>query len=113
MNVFQRALSKVEGFFSDAEAVVAAFFSSLAHSIAVNGGPVLVAAARSAVAAAEATGGDATTKRDAAFAAVVGTLQSQGLPVVTNAVNGAIEAAVAELQAETATTTSGAAAPVS
>ena len=37
MNIFQRALSKVEGFFSDAEAVVAAFFSSLAHSIATNG----------------------------------------------------------------------------
>lgn len=74
------------------------FFHSLIDSIAQNGGKVLQEAAIAAVAAAEASGGSGKDKFDAALAQVIATLTAQGLPVVQNAVRGAIEAAVADLR---------------
>lgn len=73
--------------------------SAMGKSIAANGGPVLVQAAEDAVLAAETTGGDASAKLAAAQAAVIADLQKNGIPVVMNAVNGAIEAAVAGMKA--------------
>lgn len=102
MNVFQRALSYVEGFFTEAEKVVSAFVGAFIHNIAANGGPVLVLAAKDAVSAAEATGGSASVKLAAAQAAVIADLTSKGVTVVNSAINGAIEAAVAQLQADAA-----------
>lgn len=87
---------------------VLAFASELASSIATNGGAVLMAAALAEVKAAEeaaAAGLAAGTKTagvdkfKAAQAGVIKQLQDQGIPVVINAVNGAIEAAVANLRA--------------
>lgn len=82
--------------------VIMTFVSPLAMSIAKNGGPVLVQAATNAVAAAEQPGLTSDQKKAAAVAAVVSTLKTQGIPVVMNAVNGAIESAVAGLQASQA-----------
>ena len=72
---------------------------ALARSIARNGGEVLTAAAAAAVAAAEAQGGSGAAKFQAARAAVVAVLTAKGIPLVENAVQGAILAAVADLNA--------------
>jgi hypothetical protein len=98
--------SWLESFFSSILSKVTDFLSNVAHSIAVNGGPVLVELATAAVAAAEAQGGSGQDKFNAAVKAVTSGLTAQGVPVVLNAVNAAIEAAVANLQAsQTATST--------
>lgn len=82
------------------------FMSPLATQIAKAGGTILTDAATAEVAAAEQaaaeSGGDLKTgeqKFVAAQAGVVKTLTTQGIPVVMNAVNGAIEMAVANLNA--------------
>ena len=72
---------------------------ALAQSIARNGGDILVAAAAAAVQAAETQGGTGDQKFKAAQAAVIAALIAKGIPVVKNAINGAVEAAVAELNA--------------
>ena len=75
------------------------FMGDLMTSIAENGGAVLIQAATDAVAAAETKGGTGAEKLAAAQAAVIADLTNKGIPVVLNAVNGAIEAAVARLKA--------------
>lgn len=84
------------------------FMSPLATTIANAGGQVLtdaataeVAAAESAAAAGIAAGNVATgeSKFLMAQAGVVATLVSKDIPVVMNAVNGAIEMAVANMNA--------------
>lgn len=69
----------------------------VAKQIAKSGGIALIAAAQAAVAAAEEAGGSGREKFDAAQNAVVDKLKEQGIPIVMNAVNAAIEAAVAKL----------------
>lgn len=96
----------VEEFVTNLFHATLTFFDSLVKSVAANGGQVLMDAAAAAVAAAEAKGGSASDKLAAAQAAVAATLATEGVPVVANAVNGAIEAAVASLK------TSQAAAPL-
>ncbi len=96
---FLEFLAKIGG-------AILSFVSPLAHAIAVNGGIVLAQAAEEAVLAAETAGGDSSTKLAAARAAVISTLESKGIPVVLNAINGAIEAAVAKLKANQATSQS-------
>lgn len=83
-------------------AKVFSLVSALGKTIAENGGPVLAQAALDAVMAAEQAGGGAAEKLAAAQAAVVSDLTSKGIPVVMNAVNGAIEAAVAQMKASAA-----------
>lgn len=87
------------------EALLAAVFNGfqdLVKSVADNGGQLLLDAADEAVRAAEAAGGTGFEKYDAAFDAIGAKLASEGVAVVGNAVNGAIEAAVAKLKAEVA-----------
>jgi hypothetical protein len=69
----------------------------LGRQIAIAGGMALVDAARQAVRAAEETGGSGREKFDAAQKAIIVSLEAQGLPIVINAINGAIEAAVAAM----------------
>ena len=75
------------------------FFDDLAESIEQNGGQVLRDAAMEAVKAAEQTGGSGEDKFKAALASVISVLESQGLPLVMNAIKGAIEGAVAKMRA--------------
>jgi len=75
------------------------FVSALAENIEKNGGQVLRDAALAAVKAAEATAGmSGSDKFNAALESVISTLEEQGIPVVINAVRGAIEAAVAQIK---------------
>lgn len=75
------------------------FLMALESQIEASGGQVLRDAAASAVAAAEASGGTGQAKFEAAFAAVLATLATEGVVVIENAVKGAIEAAVANMKA--------------
>lgn len=70
----------------------------IAKQIARSGGMALIAAAQAAVQAAEAAGGSGRDKFDAAQKAVVASLEAQSLPIVLNAVNAAIESAVAAMK---------------
>lgn len=73
------------------------FVDSLAENIAKNGGPILIEAAKNAVIAAATHGGaSGEEKFNTAKQIVINELKRKGIPVVSNAVNGAIEAAVAE-----------------
>lgn len=87
MTLIQRLFDKFLGFLLPA-----------ATLLARSGGQALVQAAREAVAAAESQGGSGEDKLNAARKAVVKSLQRQALPVITNAINIAIETAVAELK---------------
>ncbi len=78
------------------------FVAPLAKEIAKNGGKLLLEVAREAVLLAEATGGSGRDKFEAAQAHIKTALEARGIPVVLNAVNGAIEAAVARLHNEAA-----------
>lgn len=91
--------TEVEAWFSKVGGEIANFVSGLARTIAVNGGPILVEAAQAAVLAAESSGKTGSEKRADAIAAVIAILESKGIPIVLNAINGAIEAAVANLTA--------------
>lgn len=97
-SIGNKIVALLMGLGSDVLAAVEAF----ASVIVAGGGSVLVASASDAVAAAEATGGTGAVKLAAAQAAVVADLTSKGVPVVTNAVNAAIEAAVAQMKANAA-----------
>ena len=96
MSFFSKIWEHIENLFTDVEKSVAEFVESLASTIAHNGGTVLIAAAASAVIAAEKEGGTGSQKLAAAQAAVAATLTAQGIDLVWNAINGAIEAAVAQ-----------------
>ena len=74
------------------------FFEALASSIEASGGQILWDAAKAAVEAAEAQGGGGEDKAKAALASVIAVLEKEGLPIVINAIKGAIEAAVANLK---------------
>jgi len=72
----------------------------LALQIAKRGGMALVAAAQDAVQAIEQSAGlSGRQKFEAAQKAVIASLEAQGVPIVLNAINGAIEAAVANMKA--------------
>lgn len=86
MSILQRLFNKFIGYLLPA-----------ARLLAQAGGDALIDAAKSAVAAAEAKGGTGEEKFIAAKKAVVKSLQKQGIPLVYNAINLAIEAAVAAL----------------
>lgn len=96
MSVFSKIIAPFKLMFSSLGRSFEAFFQSLAENIAKNGGQILISAAVSAVAAAESKGGSGKEKLGFAQDAVVAVLASRGIPIVWNAVNGAIEAAVAE-----------------
>lgn len=95
----RRELSAMFQHVAEVEPTVASALGHVAKAIADNGGAVLIEIAQHAVAAAEATGGNPEQKWQAARAAVAAALQSRGMPVVWNAVNAAIEAAVAMVNA--------------
>lgn len=97
---FARIWVDIVDFFTVSERVVLIFSSSLIHSIAQNGGDILIQAAKTAVDAAEAAGGSGSEKREAAKASIIESLKANGIPLVMNSINGAIEAAVAELNNE-------------
>lgn len=97
--MFDKLRIFLEETFSGAEKDAAAFIDALVTAIVSNGGAVLMTAAANAVAAAESSGGTSDEKFAAASAAVISSLKSAGEPVVINAVNGAIEAAVAQAAA--------------
>lgn len=97
MSIFSAVWANIHNFFIDAEKEVITFIDSLAHSILVNGGALLVQSAKDAVAAAQSTGGTGEEKLAAATSKVITDLEAGGIPIVLNAINGAIEAAVAEM----------------
>lgn len=99
MSFFSNVWSAIVSFFTKFGAALFTAFKPLLVSIAENGGKVLIEAAREAVKASEASGGNGDAKRAAAFAAIVRVLGEKGIPVVANAVYGAIEVVVAELKA--------------
>ena len=74
------------------------FLEPLAESIAKNGGPVLLDIVQNAVLTAEKTGGSGSDKLAAAKSLIETQLKKEGLPIVWNAINGAIEAVVANLK---------------
>ena len=100
MSFLKKLWLKIGKVFSKVEEHAAIFADSVVRSIAENGGPVLIAAAIAAVKAAEAQGGSGKDKLLVAQATIIGALKTAGIPIVMNAVNAAIEAAVANLKAK-------------
>lgn len=95
----------VSFFESIGEAILAGLtksFSAAISSVAENGGPVLMEIAYEAVVAVSSGALTNSEKREVAFEQIVQTLEEKGLPVVTNAVNIALEASYAEFKAKMA-----------
>jgi len=86
---------RIGSFFEDVGAFVLNFLSAGFKVIKKNGGKLLLSVAMDAVLAVEKTGGG--NKFDAAKEIVVTRLKSEGVPIVLNAVNIAIELAVAKM----------------
>ncbi len=76
---------------------ISRFLKPAIASIKEAGGPILIEAARAAVAAAEASGGSGPEKFTQAKKAVQRALRGKGIEAIENAVQLAILAAVAEL----------------
>ena len=100
MSFIKDLQNKFHDFIHSSEAIGADFIHALLTSITQNGGKILIDAATAAVKAAETAGGSGGDKFKAAFTAVVAILEAESLPVVQMAINGAIEAAVANLKAK-------------
>lgn len=83
---------------------VSTWLMPAAKSIAINGGMALVAAAEKAVAAVAADPSilKDEDKRNAALDLIVDDLKAQGIAIALNAINIAIEAAVAAMKARQA-----------
>ena len=75
------------------------FFEALSADIENSGGKILRDAAMAAVVAAEQVGGSGEDKAKAALASVIGILETEGIPVAINTIEGAIKAAVAKMRA--------------
>lgn len=88
--MWQKALNIFKGF-------IYGFLSPLAAQIARNGGKLLLEAATQAVIAAEASGGSGEDKFKLAKKIVITRLEANGIPIVLNAVHGALEGAVARM----------------
>ena len=88
---------KIVDFFKGVLREITAFLNPLAREIARNGGKLLLEAAAAAVLAAEVQGGSGEDKFKAAKATVISRLEAESIPIVLNAVHGAIEAAVARI----------------
>lgn len=93
-------VERVEGLIQEAKEDITLFFETAVESIAANGGSVLMGLVTDATAAAETTGASGPTKLAAVQTAVAEALVARGLPVVWNAINLAIHAVVAHMQAE-------------
>ncbi len=79
--------------------IFTSFFSPLARQIARGGGVILLEAAMEAVKRAEEYEGKPSSEKfDLAKSIVIARLKANSIPIITNAVHGAIEAAVARLQ---------------
>lgn len=89
--------NNAHSFFSWISGAGFAFYKAAINSVEASGGQVLKDAATSAVTAAEAAGGTGNEKFTAAFNAVEAELKTAGVAVVVNAINIAIESAVAAL----------------
>lgn len=90
-------ITRLENLFGAAGTEAVVFAESFITLLIEGGGPVLIDAARAGVTAAESVGGTGEVKFNAAMASVLSTLEAESIPVIINAVRGAIEAAVAEL----------------
>lgn len=85
-------------FHKDVHAIVVGV-GALSHNIETKLGPLGYDIVASAVAAAEASGGTGADKRDAAIKAAIAKLAEAGIPIAMDAINQALEAAVAALKA--------------
>lgn len=74
------------------------FTKPLAKEIAKNGGKLLIEAAKDAVIAAQASGGSNSEKFKMAQTSIIETMKAKGIDAALNAVNGAIENAVAGMK---------------
>ncbi len=99
-------IKAVQNFFHAGVHDLVAAIAAFSHNIEYNLGDVGFAIVSAAVAAAEQTGGTAEEKRKAAQQAAIAELTAKGLPVVISSINGAIEAAVAQHNANLAATSS-------
>lgn len=90
--------NKFVGFLKSVLSTVTSFLNPLARQIAKNGGALLLQTALAAVIAAEQSGAKGEDKFSAAKAVVLAKLKAEGIPIVLNAVHGAIEAAVAQIK---------------
>lgn len=74
-----------------------------AHNLLVQITPVIKQAAEDAVAAAETTPGNGEVRAAAALATAIADLTAKGVPIVVNAIKGAIEIAFANTQSPAGT----------
>lgn len=95
----QDALIEIEHDLQPVEEAVIDFGKELLSLLVTGGGHLLISAATAAVEAAEAGGGNGESKFEDAKQAVIGTLEDAGVQIILSAVHGAIEFAVAKLNA--------------
>lgn len=98
MQLLDSLWDKVSDWFENIGEEILDFMKPVALEISKNGGLVLLEAAAAAVNAAEEPGVSGEEKAKRAFNQVVAVLETKGLPVVTNAIKAAIEAAVARMK---------------
>lgn len=96
MTIFERFGNWI---YAKLSAIVTAL-TPLAKSIAKGGGQVLLDAAKAAVSNVDLADLSNEQKFAQAKASVIDVLKKEGIPLITNAINGAIENAVAELHAD-------------
>ena len=86
----------IKSIFTTGESKALELATAAAHYVEQNGGQVLRDAATAGVVTAEKAGGTGVEKAKTAFEAIVAVLKAEGLPIITAAINLAIEMALAE-----------------
>lgn len=98
MSMFSDIWDDISGFFDDSEKEVVLFFEAIIANIAGASGKLFLDIVANAVKDAATITGPGDVKFSSARASIVDTLEKEGLPIVYNAINAAIEAAVANLK---------------
>lgn len=102
MSFLDTLKAEIEQIFNTVTAFLGTFFNAAVQAVAAGGGQLLVQSAINAVTAAETAGGSGSDKFNAAKSAVIADLTAKGIPVITNAIHLAIEAAVANVKQDAA-----------
>lgn len=103
MSLWTSIRNKIETIFTATFTEEEAAFVAWAHNLLVQITPVIKQAAEDAVAAAVSIPGSGEVKAAAALAAAIADLTEKGVPIVTNAIKGAIAIAFANTVAPVAT----------
>lgn len=100
LTIFQKIEKYIENIFEKGEDIAADAVKAFVKSLEAGGGPLLLQIALDAVSAVSTTNNTGSMKFGLARKEIIADLTARGLPILENAVQGAILVAVSKLKAD-------------